>query len=52
MMRIDITTKQLCHMLEEAYKNGVAHALAGEVSPKSQHATVEEIIIAHLRNSE
>lgn len=52
MMRIDLTTKQLCHMLEEAYRKGVKDQENGLVNVKTEQTTVEHIVLAHLRNDE
>ena len=52
MTLINVTTKQLCSMLEMIYKRGVKDKEENNVTPASIHAAVEEIIIAHLRNGE
>lgn len=52
MTLVNVTTKQLCHMLEEIYKRGVQDKEVNNVTPASIHAAVEEVIIAHLRNGE
>lgn len=52
MTLVNVTTKQLCHLLEECYKRGVQDKTDNNVTPAALHAAVEEIIIAHLRNGE
>ena len=53
MMRTEVTTKQLIHMLEEAYRKGAKDQKeTGTTNVNTEQTSVEIILLHHLRNDE
>lgn len=53
MMRTEVTTKQIFHMLEEAYRKGAKdQSELGAVNIQTEQTAVENIFLYHLRNDE